>query len=61
MVHATIAGLKALRRPEDVAKMRERELHQVAPRPLLDAAGLGTPRDAEPATAGATAEPGETA
>ena len=43
MVHATIAGLRALRRPEEIAKMRGRELHQVAPRPLLEAAGLGTP------------------
>ena len=43
MVHATIAGLRALRRPEEIAKMRGRELHQVAPRPLLEAAGLSTP------------------
>src|SRR2546428_5479111 len=43
MVHATIAGLKELRRPEDVARMRDREIHQVAPRPLLEAAGAGPP------------------
>jgi small subunit ribosomal protein S5 len=47
MVHATIAGLRALRRPEDVARMRDREIHQVAPRPLLVAAGL-VPDDRTP-------------
>ena len=57
MVHATIAGLKELRRPEDVARMRDREIHQVAPRPLLEAAGLvplsdgNEPAPAEPVEA----------
>ena len=37
IVHATIAGLRALRRPEDVAKLRGKELHEVAPRPMIDA------------------------
>ncbi|HWC32796.1 MAG TPA: 30S ribosomal protein S5 [Actinomycetota bacterium] len=37
IVHATIAGLRQLRRPEDVAKLRGKELQEIAPRPMLDA------------------------
>jgi small subunit ribosomal protein S5 len=37
IVHATVAGLRSLRRPEDVARLRDRELNEVAPRPMLDA------------------------
>ncbi len=37
IVHATMTGLRSLRRPEDVARMRDRELHEVAPKPMLDA------------------------
>src|SRR3954471_14821259 len=29
IVHAVVAGLRSLRRPEDVARLREREVHQV--------------------------------
>src|SRR3989475_11639700 len=39
IVHATVTGLKSLRRPEEVARLRGREVHEVAPRPLLEAAG----------------------
>jgi small subunit ribosomal protein S5 len=37
IVHAAVAGLRLLRRPEDVARLRERDVHQVAPRPMLEA------------------------
>ncbi len=37
IVHATVAGLRGLRRPEDVARLRDRRLHEVAPKPMLDA------------------------
>jgi small subunit ribosomal protein S5 len=37
IVHATVAGLKSLRRPEEVARLRDREVKEVAPKPMLDA------------------------
>jgi small subunit ribosomal protein S5 len=37
IVHATVSGLKSLRRPEDVARLRGRDVHEVAPRPMLEA------------------------
>jgi small subunit ribosomal protein S5 len=37
IVHAAVAGLRLLRRPEDVARLRERDVNQVAPRPMLEA------------------------
>jgi small subunit ribosomal protein S5 len=37
MVHAAVAGLKSLRRPEDVAQMRGRPLAEIAPKRLLEA------------------------
>ena len=37
MVHATIRALTELRRPEQIAKLRDRPLEDVAPRPMLDA------------------------
>lgn len=37
IVKAAVAGLRALRRPEDVARLRGREVHQVAPRPMVEA------------------------
>ncbi|HJR18859.1 MAG TPA: 30S ribosomal protein S5 [Actinomycetota bacterium] len=40
MVHAAVAGLRELRRPEDVARMRELPLRKVAPRRLLETAGI---------------------
>jgi len=37
IVKAAMAGLKALRKPHEVALMRDREDHQVAPKPMLEA------------------------
>ena len=37
IVHATVRGLKSLRRPEQVAQLRGRDVHQIAPRPMLEA------------------------
>src|SRR5213592_3035519 len=47
IVHATVAGLKQLRRPEHVARLRGREVHEVAPRPMLQAVAAGEARRAE--------------
>src|SRR6266700_1952716 len=33
IVHAAVEGLQHLRRPEEVARLRGREVHQVAPKP----------------------------
>src|SRR5437660_4666250 len=37
IVHAVVAGRRSLRRPEDVARLRDRDVNQVAPRPMLEA------------------------
>jgi len=37
IVHAAVAGLKSLRRPEEVARLRGRDVKDVAPRPMLEA------------------------
>jgi len=37
IVHAAVTGLKSLRLPAEVARLRGREQHQVAPRPMLEA------------------------
>jgi small subunit ribosomal protein S5 len=53
IVHATMKGLRDLRRPEEVARLRGLDVHQVAPRPMLDAM-----REAEERTTAARAEAG---
>src|SRR3989442_9126334 len=37
IVHAAVTGLKSLRRPEEVARLRGRDVNEVAPRPMLEA------------------------
>jgi small subunit ribosomal protein S5 len=37
IVHAVMAGLRALRRPVDIAAARGRDVHEIAPRPMLEA------------------------
>jgi small subunit ribosomal protein S5 len=53
IVHATMKGLRDLRRPEEVARLRGLDVHQVALRPMLDAM-----REAEERTTAARAEAG---
>jgi small subunit ribosomal protein S5 len=36
IVKAAAAGLKGLKRPEQIARLRDRELYQVAPKPMRD-------------------------
>jgi small subunit ribosomal protein S5 len=44
IVHATVSGLRSLRRPEDVARLRGRDVKEVAPKPMLDAMAEATER-----------------
>ena len=37
ILKAAVAGLQGLRRPADIARLRGREEHQIAPRPMLEA------------------------
>jgi small subunit ribosomal protein S5 len=36
IVKAAVAGLQALRKPQDVASLRGRDVHDVAPKPMLE-------------------------
>ena len=44
IVKAAVAGLKSLKMPAQVARLRDRELHQVAPKPMLDAVAAAQER-----------------
>jgi small subunit ribosomal protein S5 len=44
IVKAAVAGLHALRKPQDVATLRGRQVHQVAPKPMLDAVAAADER-----------------
>ena len=44
IVKAAVAGLKELRRPQQVATLRDREVHEVAPRPMLEAVAAAEAR-----------------
>ena len=37
IVHATVQGLRQLRRPQEIARLRSREMHEIAPKPMIDA------------------------
>ncbi len=43
IVKAAVSGLQQLKRPQQVAQLRDRELHQVAPKPMLD--GVATAQE----------------
>ena len=59
IVHAAVDGLKQLRRPDEIARLRGREVHQVAPRPMIEAvAAAESKRQAKRAEA-QTFDPGE--
>jgi small subunit ribosomal protein S5 len=53
IVHATMRGLRSLRRPEEIARLRGLDVHRVAPKPMLDAM-----REAEERNRTARAEAG---
>jgi len=44
IVKAAAAGLKQLRRPDHVARLRGREVHEVAPKPMLEAVAAAQER-----------------
>ena len=44
IVKAAMAGLQSLKRPEDVARLRGREVHEVAPKPMLAAVAAAQER-----------------
>ena len=55
IVKAAVQGLKDLHRPAEIAALRDRELHQVAPRPMLEAVAAAQERmQAKPARRSAT-------
>jgi small subunit ribosomal protein S5 len=54
IVKAAMSGLKSLKRPEQVARLRGRELHQVAPKPMID--GVAAAQDRLAATRAAKLE-----
>ena len=37
IVHAAMSGLRSLRRPEEIARLRGRDVREIAPRPMLEA------------------------
>ena len=44
VVKAAMTGLKSLKRPEEVARLRGRDVHQVAPKPMLEAVAAAQER-----------------
>ncbi len=44
IVKAAVAGLRRLKRPEEVARLRGRDVHAVAPRPMLEAVAAADER-----------------
>jgi small subunit ribosomal protein S5 len=44
IVKAAVAGLRSLRRPDHVARLRGRDVHEVAPKPMLEAVSAAQDR-----------------
>ena len=44
ILKAAVAGLQGLRKPDEVARSRGREVHQVAPKPMLEAVAAASER-----------------
>jgi small subunit ribosomal protein S5 len=44
IVKAAMSGLRSLKRPEHVARLRERDVHDVAPKPMLEAVAAAQER-----------------
>jgi small subunit ribosomal protein S5 len=44
IVKAAVAGLQALRKPQQVASLRGRDVHEVAPKPMLEAVAAAEER-----------------
>ena len=44
ILKAAVAGLRGLRRPQDVANARGRDVHEVAPKPMLEAVAAADDR-----------------
>src|SRR5256712_1437263 len=53
IVHAAVAGLRRLRRPEEIARLRGRDVSEIAPRPMVEGVA-----DAEVAMAAKRAQSG---
>ena len=44
IVRAAVDGLNQLRKPEQIARLRERQVHEVAPKPMVDAVAAAQER-----------------
>ena len=44
IVHATVTGLKSLRLPADIARLRGKDVHEVAPKPMIEAVAAAQSR-----------------
>ena len=44
IIKAAVAGLKMLRRPDQIAALRDREVHEVAPKPMVEAVAAAQAR-----------------
>jgi small subunit ribosomal protein S5 len=47
IIKAAVAGLRQLRRPEHVAALRGRDVHRIAPKPMLEAVAAADTRSQE--------------
>ena len=61
IVNATMKGLRELRRPEEVARLRGLDVNQVAPRPMLEAMRAAEERNLATRAQAGTLEEGDRA